>query len=78
MGIPGTGLSYTTTTSINAPKTGLNQLTVVQLKEVLRSKDLPVSGRKEELIERIYANFTAAELGPKFAKHLSQAEKLQK
>ena len=31
----------------------LDSLTVVQLKDLLRAKGLPVSGRKAELIERL-------------------------
>lgn len=35
---------------------GLNSLTVVELKELLKEKGLPISGKKSELIERLIVN----------------------
>ncbi len=50
-----------TTTSVfnNSSTSNLSSLTVAELKEILRSNNLKVSGRKQELIDRITENIPA-------------------
>lgn len=44
---------------------GLDSLTVVELKQLLKEKGLPVSGKKAELLERLLANDEGGSLGLK-------------
>ena len=41
---------------------GLTHLTIPQIKDLLRSKSLPLSGKKADLLQRLYDNFTDTEL----------------
>lgn len=52
------------------PEESLTTLTVVDLKEILRSKNLKVTGKKAELIERIKENFTSEEIAAFIKKHV--------
>ncbi|QEY33710.1 hypothetical protein FL966_00780 [Caproiciproducens galactitolivorans] len=45
-----------------SPLNDIEKKTIPQLKEVLRIKNLPLSGKKSELIRRIYSNFTETEI----------------
>jgi hypothetical protein len=44
---------YHTSSLLSAPRNDLEQLTVIQLKDQLRTQGLKVSGRKAELIDRL-------------------------
>jgi hypothetical protein len=44
---------------------GLDSLTVVELKQLLKEKGLPVSGKKAELLERLMANDEGGSIGLK-------------
>lgn len=59
---------------LESPFKSLNSLKVGELKDVLKEKSLPVSGKKDELIERIKSNCTESEIEPLVVRHYTPSE----
>ena len=63
---------------LGSPFESLNTLKIDVLKGILKEKSLPITGKKEDLIERIKTNYSETEVEPYVERHYKPSESGQK